>query len=150
MTEAQGPTDESPSGWATTPLEIAVAILVTATVVFAVLWVGRGQTQLRQSDAELSLAYAACQSQLEALRRVPFAQLEAVDGSGFDVLGPDGAPGGLRPMADDGDGLPGQFTVTIDKASGDVVLYRVTAIVAWQGTLRDQTFELETLMGARR
>jgi hypothetical protein len=119
-------------------------------VVFSVLWVGRSQSRLRQSDAELNLAYVACQSQLEALRRVPFAQLASVDGTGFDVLGPDGSPGGLPPMPGDHDGLPGRFSVTVDKTDGAAVLYRVVASVAWQGALRDQTFELETLLGARQ
>ena len=68
MSEALGPTDESPRSWAAARLELAVSVLVTATVIFAVLWMGRSQSRLRQSDAELNLAYVACQSQLEALR----------------------------------------------------------------------------------
>lgn len=150
MTDLIDPGDESTRGGAAARLELAISAVVTATVLGAVLWVGRSQGRLQQSDAELNLAYVACQSQLEALRQLPFSQLASVDGSGFDVLGSDGSPGGLTPMPGDRDGLPGQLTVMVDKANDGAVLYRVTASVAWQGALREQTFGLDTLVGARQ
>ena len=116
----------------------------------AILSVVLQSSKTRRLDSEINLAFVACRNNLDELRSIPFAQLAAMDGQGFDVPGVNGSPGGLQPVPGDPDGLPGQFTVVVDKTGGGKTLYRVSATVIWTGVLRRKQFVLETLIGERK
>lgn len=130
-------------------VELLVAMVASVLVIGATLSMTSQHAKLRRADRERNLALVACRNNLEELRSVPFTSLPAMDGVGFDVPGSTGAPGGLEPLPGDADGLPGQFSVTVDQASGGSILYLVRATVTWSGSLGEQTFELETLIGER-
>lgn len=104
----------------------------------------------RRVHGEQILAMTTCRNVLEQLRSLPVTELPALHGTGFDVPGPDGQPGGLLCVPGDSDGLPGTIEVTVNRSSGSVVLYHVRALVRWQGTTRNGTFAMDTLMGERR
>ncbi len=106
--------------------------------------------KLRKVDQEIYLALVACRNNLEEFRSVPFSSLPSMNGVGFDVPGRNGAPGGLNALPGDPDGLPGQFTVTVDQTLGGETIYLVKVTVTWSGSMRRQSFELETLMGPRQ
>lgn len=80
------------------------------------------------------------------MRSLPFADIAAVDGRGFDVPGTNGQPGGLHARAGDADGLPGLLTVTVEEQTGAEILYRITGTVSWTGAAGDQDFRLEILI----
>lgn len=132
-------------------VEVAIGAVVLATLLGAILSATVHPHRLRQSDGELRLAFTACRNVLGELRSVPFSEIPTLDGVGFDVPGFNGSPGGgLRAVAGDPDDLPGELTVTLDKANGGVTLYRVRAAVTWSGTQNRQRFALETVMGERK
>ena len=130
-------------------LELLIGTLAVIVALGAVISGILQVSKVRKVDEELNLAYIACMSNLEDLHSVPYAQLPAMDGVGFDVPALNGTAGGLTPLPGDADGLPGQFTVTVDKVGGGRTLYRVVAEVQWIGNAGRQTFRFETLMGRR-
>ena len=131
-------------------VELMVGMVASVVAIEAALSMTVYHSKLRRVDEEVQLALVACRNNLEELRSLPFASLLAKNGVGFDVAGKNGAAsGGLRAVPGDPDGLPGQFTVTVDQTSGTETVYRVQATVTWTGVTRRQTFSLETLVGPR-
>lgn len=102
---------------------------------------------LQRLDSEVGLAYRACQTNLEKLRGMPVASLAALDGTGFDVPGPDGATPILRAAADDPDGLPGQLRVRLERSAAGRSLYWIEAAVSWRGAVGVRSLELGTFLG---
>ena len=100
---------------------------------------------LQRLDTEIGQAYRSCRSNLEELRAVTLADLEALDGTGFDVVGPDGVTTGLQAVAGDADGLPGRIEVTVDQSAAGRVVYRIRAVVTWSGATEEHTVDLQTL-----
>jgi type II secretory pathway pseudopilin PulG len=129
-------------------VELLVGLVAAVLAVLSAALLISHHDRLRRTDAETDLALAACRSQIEELRSLPLTSLPALDGTGFDVPGPDGRPGGLEPVPGDADGLPGRFTITVDQTGGAPV-YVVRATVTWTGSLAPQTFEVEAQMSAR-
>lgn len=131
-------------------VEVMVGMVASVLVIGSTLSMVTQHARLRKVDEELHLALVACQNNLEELRSLPFANLPSMHGVGFDVPGPNGAPGGLEPVAGDPDGLPGRFTVTVDQTTGSETIYLVTATVEWSGSIKRQSLELQTLMRPRQ
>lgn len=104
---------------------------------------------LQKVDTELGHAFRACRTNLEELRTVPLSTLPTLDGTGFDVLGPDGRSAGIDPVPGDPDGLPGEIHVTLDQSTAVRSLYRIRVVVTWDAGSRVQSVELETLRGGR-
>lgn len=102
---------------------------------------------LQRLDTEIGHAFRACRTNLEELRSVPIASLPGLDGTGFDVLGPDGVTVGLRPVPGDLDGLPGEIHVTLDQSAMGRMLYRIRAVVTWHGASNRHSVELSSLRG---
>ncbi len=131
-------------------VELIAGAVVSIIALTAIVTLSLQHAKLRRVDKELSLAITACRNQLEAVRAMPIDQVPALNGTSFDVPGGAGQPHGLQPLPGDPDGLPGMLVVTVDKSSGSNVLYRVTARVDWKGVLDARSFELTTLVGARK
>ncbi len=131
-------------------IELMVAAVVAVIALGAILTVTIRHNSLQRFDEELSQAFLAARSNLEMARSVAIADLPSMDGVGFDVPTLAGVPGGLTPVPNDPDGLPGLFSVVEEKTTGSSVLYRVKAIVTWTGVMREQAFELETLITERK
>jgi hypothetical protein len=131
-------------------VDLMIGAMVSVVLIGAVLSIVVHQGQMRQANTETSLALSAAINSVEQLRTVPQAVLPALDGTGFDVPGPNGAPGGLRAVPGDPDGLPGQLTVAVESTAGGETLYRVVASVAWVGVTGRRTYALETLLGERK
>lgn len=102
---------------------------------------------LQRVDGELDLAARACRDQLEQLRMLPFVQLPARDGTGFDVAGPDGTTPLLLAKPDDADGRPGSIVVRQVRVAGSRRLYQLEAAVDWQGATGAHSIRLTTLFG---
>ena len=130
-------------------IELMVGMVASVVVVGSMLSMTIQHAKLRKVDEEIHLALVACRNNLEELRSIPFAGLLSMNGVDFDVPGKNGAPGGLNAVPGDPDGLPGQFTVTVDQTTGGETIYLATATVTWSGSLGRQSFELETLVGPR-
>lgn len=143
-----GGTPQGESG--TSLVELMVAIFMAVVFVGALLSAAIQQSTHRQTNMETSLAMSAAMDNLERVRAVPFSGIPALDGSGFDVPGANGNPGGLQPLPGDPDGLPGELTVTVDDSSGGYTLYRVTASVSWRGVQRSRRIQVETLVAERK
>ena len=116
-------------------LELMIATLVALVLLGAVLSLVIQQAHQRQANTESSLALSAALNNLEQLRTVPATTLLTLNGTGFDVPGSNGAPGGLQPVPGDIDGLPGEFLVSVDQSAAGVDLYRVVATVTWPSPL---------------
>ena len=134
----------------TSLLEVMIATLVALVLLGAVLSVVIQQGRQRQTHTESSLALSAALNNLEQLRSVPATTLLALNDTGFDVPGSNGAPGGLQPVPGDVDGLPGQFLVSVDQSAAGVDLYRVVATVTWRGVTGRRRVTLQALMGERK
>ena len=104
---------------------------------------------MRRSNEQLNMAFLACRNALEDLRALPFADLPAMNGQGFDVPGFNGEPGALVPMPGDVDQLPGEFIVTLDNSSNGESIYWVTLRITWRGVLGRQSFQLRILFTQR-
>ncbi len=130
-------------------VEIIIGMVVAVIVIGAALSMTIQLAKQRKIDQENHLALVACRNSIEELRSVPFADLPSINGDGFDVPSKDGGPGGLNALPGDPDGLPGQFTVTVDRTLGGENIYLVRATVTWTGVLRRQSFNMETLIGPR-
>ncbi|GEM_PF-5078852 len=135
-------------------VELIAGAVVTIIALTAIVSLSLEHSKLRRVDRELSLAVTACRNELEAMRAMPFDQVLALNNTGFDVPDKMGRPGGLKALPKDADGLPGSRFVVLDKTSGTgkdrVDLYRVTVRVDWIGVLDRRSFELTTLLGARK
>lgn len=105
--------------------------------------------ELQRQDTELGHAFRSCRANLEELRAVPLSELPALDGTGFDVLMPDGRSAGLDPVEGDSDGLPGEIHVTLDQSTATRELYQIRVVVTWDMASRAQSVELQTLRGGR-
>ncbi|MCH7477127.1 MAG: hypothetical protein IIA14_03380 [SAR324 cluster bacterium] len=131
-------------------LELMIATLVALVLLGAVLSLVIQQAHQRQANTESSLALSAALNNLEQLRTVPATTLLTLNGTGFDVPGSNGAPGGLQPVPGDIDGLPGEFLVSVDQSAAGVDLYRVVATVTWRGVTGRRRVTLQALMGERK
>lgn len=131
-------------------VEMVIGMVLSVIAIGSVLSMTVQHAKHRKLNEEIHLALVACRNNLEELHSIPFADLPSMNGVGFDVVGKNGGAGGLNPVADDPDGLPGLFTVTVDKTTGGNTIYLVTATVTWSGSLKRQTFEMQTLMGPRQ
>jgi hypothetical protein len=131
-------------------VEVVFASVLVVTFLGALLTVAVRQGVHRQVNSETSLAMTAALDNLERIRSVPFATLPALNGSGFDVPGLNGEPGGLQPLPNDPDDLPGEITVLEDQIGPGTKLYRVRATVLWQGASRVRRLQVDTLMAERK
>lgn len=104
----------------------------------------------RRMTTERIQAMVAARNVLEELRTVDITVLPTLNGTGFDVPGPDGEPGGLNPLPGDADGLPGQILVSEHDRLFSIVIYRVQVLVQWSGADPKGLFSMESLMGERR
>ncbi len=130
-------------------VELMLGLVASVLVVGAILSMTVHDARHNKANQEVHLAFVACSNNLEELRTVPIASLPSFHGVGFDIPGPNGEAGGLNPVPDDDDGLAGRFSVTVDQTSYGRAVYVVRATVTWEGSLRPQSFALETLMGKR-
>jgi len=130
-----------------------VEMLLGSVLLFAaassMISVCLSNSRLRRIDSERALAFIACRNQIEEVRSLPFVTIPTLDGLGFDVPASNGGAGGLRPRDGDADGLPGQFVVTTEDSFGSQTLYRVRAVVHWEGIAGEQEFELDALIADR-
>lgn len=133
-------------------MELTIAIAAAVTIVSAVLTATVRHSNHRQSNQERELASLAALDTLERVRSVPFSALPGMDGTGFDVLDPNGNPGGLRPVDGDLDGLPGQLIVRPEPGGtiGSETIYRVIAVVEWAGIRDRNRIEFGQLMVERK
>lgn len=131
-------------------VELVIGSAIAIAALVAVLSTCLHHHKLRAADAELSLVFSACRNSLEDLRTIPFNELPAMHGVGFDVPAANGTPGGVQPLPGDADSLPGEFSVVKEKEASGYVLYRVTATVTWSRANKPRDFELETIMTGRR
>ena len=131
-------------------VELMMAIILAVVFIGALLSAAIQQGLHRQTNMETSLAMSAALDNLERVRAVPFAGIPGLNGSGFDVPGSNGNPGGLRALPGDPDGLPGELTVAVDETKTGYTLYRVTASVNWRGVNRSRRIQIETLVAERK
>jgi type II secretory pathway pseudopilin PulG len=131
-------------------VELMIALAASVLVIGSTTSMAVQQARMRQVDDEIQLALAACRNNLEEMRSLPLTSLPGMHNDGFDVPGSNGEPGGLQPVPGDADGLPGVFSVTVDQTVTGETNYLVRATVRWTGVLREQTFELETVIGERQ
>ena len=131
-------------------VELMMVIILAVVFIGALLSAAIQQGLHRQTNMETSLAMTAALDNLERVRATPFAGLPALNGSGFDVPGSNGNPGGLRALPGDPDGLPGELTVTVDETKTGYTLYRVAASVSWRGVNRSRRIQVETLVAERK
>jgi type II secretory pathway pseudopilin PulG len=130
-------------------VELLIGTIAVIAALGAVITASLQISNLRTVDEDLNLAYIACMSNLEDLKSVVFEDLPGLHDTGFDVPAMNGEPGGLTPGPGDPDGLPGIFSITVEKSGGGVTLYRVVARVEWVRGGSRQAFQMETLMGPR-
>ncbi len=135
-------------GWS--QVELLVGIVMVLPILGGSVLLCVQQARARALHNEISRAYVACYNGLEDLRALRFSDLPSQNGVGFDVMTPEGSPGGLDPVPGDADGLPGQFTVTVDKDSNGEILCRVKAKATWYRHPGNQELELERLMADRK
>ncbi len=131
-------------------IEIMIGSILVVTFLGSVMSLVAQQGVHRRTNLQTTLATNAALSRLEEVRGMDISDVPKLDGTDFDVLGVGGETGGLQPIAGDPDGLPGEFTVTIDQTSAGVTLYRVTATVTWRDGNRERSLWLESLVGERK
>lgn len=131
-------------------LELMLVVSLVLVLLGGILTGVVSHQRQRQSTIERQLALAACRNTLEQLRSVDIADLPALDGSGFDVPGPDGRPGGLQPRAGDPDGLVGEIRVVLDTTAGTESIYIVSVGAQWRGSGPNGDLRLHCLLGRRR
>jgi type II secretory pathway pseudopilin PulG len=134
----------------TSLVEMMIAFVAVVALLGVVLSGALRHSAERRSGAEFELATAASLDNLERIRGLTSAEIQALDGVGFDVPDALGAPGGLRPVPNDPDGLPGQFRVTVDQSLASAVLFRVVATVEWSGAFGRRRLGFEALIGERK
>lgn len=133
-----------------TLLELMIAVVSVIAVLGAVMSGAIQNSRQRRANAELNLATLAALDTIEELRSVPFATLPSLDGSGFDVPDANGAPGGLRAVAGDADGLPGVIRVAPHLVHGTATLYLVTVTVEWSGVQRRSDLQFQQYLIERK
>lgn len=131
-------------------IDLMIGAMVSIILIGAVLTVIVHQGHLRQSNTETSLALNACMNTLENMRALDTSGILTMNGTGFDIPGPNGQPNGLTPVAGDLDGLPGAVTVVIDQSSGGNTLYLVVCSVTWTGVTGRRIYSMQTVMGERK
>lgn len=131
-------------------VELTVAIAAAVTIACAVMTATVRHSTHRQANEERNLASLAALDTLERMRSVPFGSLASMHGTGFDVLGSNGAPGGLRPVEGDADGLPGRLIVQPERAFGGETIWSVTAVVEWAGLRPSNRLDFRQLMVERK
>ena len=131
-------------------VDLMISMVVSMVLIGAVLSVVHQQGTTRRSTEEGILALSTARNNLEQIRSMTQAQVVALDGTGFDIPGSNGAAGGLRPVPGDADGLPGEFTVSVDQALAGNTLHRVVASVAWIGVSGRRRITLQALVGERK
>ncbi len=127
-----------------------MASAVALILIGAVLSIVTRESHQRQATSESGLALNAAVNNLEQIRSLDEATLIGLDGTGFDVPGANGGPGGLQPVPGDVDGLPGLLSVMSEESSGGVTVYRVLVTVARKGVSGTQRIRLQTLYGERK
>jgi hypothetical protein len=123
---------------------------VCVTLIGATLNATLQHAAQRQINAERVLAFDAARNTIEELRTIDSATLPTLNGSGFDVRGPNGEAGGLSPVPGDPDGLPGEIMLQPESSLGSIVLYRARVTVRWSGRDPAGLLTIESLMGGRR
>jgi hypothetical protein len=131
-------------------IEIMIGVVVMSAALLGMLNVTLQSSRQRRTIEESGFAYLACRENLEQLRALPITSLPALHGTGFDVPGPDGAPGFLHTRVGDPDGLPGRIEVVLDKQTPVTKLYRVALVVEWERMRGEQQVRIDTLVGERR
>ena len=139
-----------PKEHGSTLVELVVGMVLSVMAIGSILSMTVHHAKQQKIVQETQLALRACRNNLEELHSIPFSSLPSMNGVGFDVPGRNGAAGGLNAVPGDPDGLPGQFTVTVDQTTGGITIYLVKATVTWTGSLKSQSFEMQTLMGPRQ
>jgi hypothetical protein len=131
-------------------IELVCAAGVALVVGGAVVSTTVRQTAHRAVNLETTLATNAIADVYARLRALPFADLPALHGTGFDVPGHTGRPAGLTAVPGDPDGLPGRMEVTVENIAGSAVLYRVVLTVDWLGAAGRRRERVVGLVGERR
>jgi len=131
-------------------IEVMLGAVVVMVFVGALLTLTTRQGLHRKLNQESSLATTAALDTLEEIRNQDFSTLPSLHGTGFDVIGVNGDPGGLTPQNGDSDGLPGEIRVSVDSSSSGEVLYRVEAVVSWYGVSGNRTLKVDTLVSERK
>ena len=131
-------------------VEMLVTSVIVVTLLVALLSATMNHSRQRRLNGERNLALVAAMNTLEQARTIPYADLPALNGTGFDVPGPNGQPGGLHPLPGDADGLPGSIRVVLDLSYGGAQVYRVTARVDWKGVQNKNQIELSSLIVERK
>jgi len=130
-------------------IELVIGSAAVLTLIVASMTCVIGQTSLRRENEQQYLAMQACRNNLEMVRGLSFSTVPTLDGTGFDVPGPDGDPGGLTPIGNPTN-LVGSFAVATDKSSSGETLYRVTLSVDWKGLSGAHHFEISSLVAERK
>lgn len=134
----------------TSLVELMLAVSVVLVMLAGTLTGVAYHQRQRRITMERQLAMVACRNTLEQLRAVAIGTLPSLHGRGFDVPGTNGAPGGLRAVPGDPDGLAGEITVQPADAFGGTTIYYVSTRVVWAGVGPSNAIQLETLVGERR
>jgi hypothetical protein len=127
-----------------------VLAAVAVTLIGATLSATIQHAGQRQINVERVLALDAARNVLEDLRTVDAATLPTLNGTGFDVPGPNGESSGLRPVEGDADGLAGEILLEPQSVVGLTTLYRARVTVRWRGRDPSGVLSIESLMGGRR
>ena len=131
-------------------VEMLITSVIVVVLMVALLSATMNHTRQRRVNGERNLALVAALNTLEQARTVPYANLPSLNGTGFDVPGPNGQPAGLRALPGDADGMPGRISVVLDLSYGGAQVYRVTARVDWQGVQDRNEVELSSLIVERK
>lgn len=131
-------------------VELMLMLGCAVTLIGATLTATVQHAAQRQINLERLMAFDAARNVLEELRTVEAATLPTLNGTGFDVPGPNGEPLGLRPVAGDPDGLAGEILLEPAESVGTTVLYRALITVRWQGRDPAGVLSIESRMGGRR
>jgi type II secretory pathway pseudopilin PulG len=130
-----------------TLVELLVAIVVTVIAIVAIMASCIRLHALQRLDGEIGYAYRACRTNLETMRALPVSQLLALDGTGFEVPGSDGATPLLAARRGDADGLPGLIRVREERSAGGRTLYSIETTVAWRGATGSHVVSFTTKWG---
>jgi type II secretory pathway pseudopilin PulG len=131
-------------------VEMLVTSVIVVTLLVALLSATMNHSRQRRLNGERNLALVAAMNTLEQARTIPYANLPSLNGTGFDVPGPNGQPRGLNALPGDADGLPGSIAVVLDLSYGGAQVYRVTARVDWKGIQDKNRIELSSLIVERK
>ena len=130
-------------------IELIIATSIALVLVSAVMHISVHSSKVRKADAEIHLAWSACRNVIEEVRTLPVSQILALNGTGFDVPGPNGETKGLNVVKSNTSGLTGVITAIVEVTAPLCTMYRVTATVNWTGVSGEQDFSLQTLVVKR-